>query len=167
LAKRQPVARDLRFVMTTLKVVTDLERIGDLSCHVAQLVLDGLPAREQDVVGDITAAGQTVIGMLRDAVDALMNGDAERAAEVIRTDEQVDADCAGIARNIAERIVRSPLDVDALMRLIALTRSVERAGDHGTNVAEMVVFLAKGHHIRHLRRINQGGTPQVSRAQRP
>jgi phosphate transport system protein len=153
LARRQPVARDLRFVVTALKIVTDLERIGDLACNAAQCVVSSvrLP-REPSLDTAVQAMGREVASMLRDAIDALVESDATRAAAVISHDERVDRAYRALERQLVAAMSQRPGDIEALLRVLSLARSLERAADHCTNIAEMVVFLAKGHQVRHLRR---------------
>ncbi len=157
LAKRQPVARDLRFVMTTLKVVTDLERIGDLACNIGKLVVEGVAGLEPEARKLTEEMGRVAVAMVHDVIDALVESDPEKAKAVIERDRWVDATCADLSRSIAKRIAEQPSEVEAYMRLVAITRSIERVADHSTNLAEMVVFLVKGRDVRHLRRVSTAG----------
>lgn len=151
LAKRQPVARDLRFVMTTLKVVTDLERIGDLACNIGKLVVEGVAGVDGEARTLTEEMGKVATVMLHDVIDALVESDPGKAQTVIEQDHWVDQRCADLSRRIAASIARQPSEVEASMRLVAITRSIERIADHNTNLAEMVVFLVKGRDVRHLR----------------
>ncbi len=153
LAKRQPVARDLRFVMTTLKVVTDLERIGDLACNIAKLVVDGVSALDPKSRQMTEEMGKAAVAMVHDVIDALVESDPEKAESVIERDKWVDQTCAELARRIAQSIAARPTEVDVYMRLVTISRAIERVADHSTNLAEMVVFLVKGRDVRHLRRM--------------
>jgi phosphate transport system protein len=151
LATRQPVAKDLRFVLTSLKVVTDLERIGDLAGKVARLVAEGVEVNDSEARRLTEDMGRAVTAMLHDAIDGLVESDVYKAEAVIQRDDAVDETCAGLLKLIAQGIMRDVQRVEAYLRLHTVARSIERIGDHCTNVAEMVVFLVRGQHVRHLR----------------
>lgn len=149
LARRQPVASDLRFVTTSLKVVTDLERIGDLATNICERVveLQGMPAGlRPKVIGEM---GQAARNMLRDAMDALVDGDAQKAEEVVVRDNWVDEQYRMLFPVIAERMASSPGDLECLMRTLSISKYIERIADHATNLAEMVVFMVDGRDVRH------------------
>jgi len=151
LATRQPVAKDLRFVLTSLKVVTDLERIGDLAGKVARLVAEGIQVSDVQVCRQTEELGRAVTAMLHDAIDALVESDVLKAEAVIQRDDAIDAACATLLKAIAQAITGDPGRVEAYLSLHTVARSIERIGDHSTNVAEMVVFLVRGQYVRHLR----------------
>lgn len=151
LAKRQPVAKDLRFVLTSLKVVTDLERIGDLAGKVARLVAEGVEVNDTEARRLTEEMGRAVTAMLHDAIDGLVESDIYKAEAVIQRDDAVDESCAALLKLIAQGIMRDAQRAEAYLRLHTVARSIERMGDHCTNVAEMVVFLVRGQHVRHLR----------------
>lgn len=166
LAKRQPVARDLRSVMTTLKFVTDLERIGDLASNIGRVVLEGISQPESRCRAQTEELGKAVIDALRRAIDALVELDATRAESVIFQDRDVDDRCAALQSMISEGIVSRPADVQVYLRLLTVVRSLERVADHCTNLAEMVVFLVKGQDVRHLRRSSaEPSSPAQARAE--
>jgi phosphate transport system protein len=151
LATRQPVAKDLRFVLTSLKVVTDLERIGDLAGKVARLVVEGINVNDPDAHRQTDELGRAVTAMLRDAIDALVESDVYKAEAVVKRDDAVDELCAALLKLIAQGIRQNVQLVEDYLRLHTVARSIERIGDHCTNLAEMVVFLVRGQHVRHLR----------------
>lgn len=152
LATRQPVARDLRFIMTALKVVTDLERMGDLAGKVAKLVIAGIATTDAEALRLTGDMGRAVVAMLHDAIDALVEADVFKAEAVIQRDDWIDEQCAALLGHIAAAIGEQPARTDAYLRLHTVARSIERIGDHSTNLAEMVVFLVRGRDVRHLRR---------------
>lgn len=152
LATRQPVAKDLRFVLTSLKVVTDLERIGDLAGKVGRLVAEGIDVSDSETRRQTDEMGRAVTAMLHDAIDALVESDAYKAEAVIQRDDSVDASCNTLLKLIAQAIMRDAQRAEAYLRLHTVARSIERIGDHSTNVAEMVVYLVRGQNVRHLRR---------------
>lgn len=151
LAKRQPVASDLRFVTTALKVVTDLERIGDLGTNICERVLElgsQAPPAGAETIGQMAA---TTRSMLRDALDAFVAGDARRAQHVIDRDSRVDRLYADLFPVLVQLMTSQPEVVDQSMRVLSIAKHLERIADHATNLAEMVVFMVKGEDVRHAR----------------
>ncbi len=149
LARRQPVASDLRFVMAVLKVVTDVERIGDLAVNIAKRARDLIRFERQPVVGRIERLAGEVRGALCSALDALVTADAEKARAVIERDVEIDA----LNAEVIQEIISGPADTqEALACALALSsvsRYLERIGDHSTNVAEMVIYFVVGRDVRH------------------
>lgn len=149
LARRQPVASDLRFVTTTLKVVTDLERIGDLATNICERVLELQGTMSAFRPPAVQEMGEAARNMLRDAMDALVAGDAARAQEVSQRDASIDEQHAALFPVIARQMAATPSESDHLMRLLSISKSIERIADHATNLAEMVVFMVEGRDVRH------------------
>lgn len=149
LARRQPVASDLRFVTTSLKVVTDLERIGDLATNICERVMElqGMPTGLRPRV--ISEMGDAARNMLRDAMDALVEGDARKAQEVVARDSIIDEQYAALFPVIAQQMASTPGEFDHLMRTLSVSKYIERIADHATNLAEMVVFMVDGRDVRH------------------
>jgi phosphate transport system protein len=150
LARRQPVASDLRFITIALKLVTDLERMGDLVVNVCERVieLNQEPALKPYV--GLRAMADLVQSLVRDALDAFVHGDAERAQHVLARDEVVDGAYAEIFRELLTYMMEDPRNIYRATRLQSIAKYLERMGDHATNLAEMVVFMVKGKDIRHL-----------------
>jgi len=150
LARRQPVASDLRFVMLALKVVTDLERIGDLAVNIAKRVRDLARFPVSPMQDRIELLASRVLGALQLALDAFVHADAERAEKVIDGDRDIDALNMHV---IADVISGGDADdVHAVARALALSsvsRYLERIGDHSTNIAEMVIYFVRGRDVRH------------------
>jgi phosphate transport system protein len=150
LAKRQPVASDLRFITIALKLVTDLERIGDLGVNICERAIElGLEPALKPYV-DLTRMAETAQGMVRDALDAFVAADAERARQVIDRDRIVDAYYAQAFRELLTYMLEDPHNIYRAIRAQAVAKYLERIGDHATNLAEMVVFMVMGKDIRHL-----------------
>ena len=150
LALRQPMGRDLRFVMLAVKAVTDLERIGDEAVNLAEriheMVSEGnIPAPSADVPEMARQAGS----MLHDALDAFVAEDADKAIKVLALDDQVDAIYGRILQNAIEYMQVSPDNVRSGMKAASCAKYVERIADHATNIAEMVVYLVRGVDVRH------------------
>ena len=149
LARRQPVASDLRFVTLALKIVTDLERIGDLAANIAKRVRELNPHPALPVYKLVEEMAGKVMVALRDALDAFVAGDTAKAEEVIRKDPEIDALNTRVFSDVIERVSRDPDGVVRGMALSSVSRYLERIGDHATNIAEMVIFFVRGRDIRH------------------
>jgi phosphate transport system protein len=149
LARRQPVASDLRFLTTSLKLVTDLERIGDLGVNICERVLElnEEPALKPYV--DLPKMSEAAQAMVREALDAFVASDAEKARHVIEMDSTVDAYYGQIFRELLTYMMEDPKNIFRATRLQSIAKYLERIGDHATNLAEEVVFMVKGKDIRH------------------
>jgi phosphate transport system protein len=149
LARRQPVASDLRFITTALKNVTDLERIGDLAVNICERVveLDNEPPLGSSAA--IERMATVSLQMLRDALDAFVNADIRKAEHVIARDSTVDAYYAELFPQLVAAMMADPNIVFRATRLQSIGKYLERIGDHATNLAEMVVFMVKGKDVRH------------------
>jgi phosphate transport system protein len=149
LARRQPVASDLRFVMLAVKVVTDLERIGDLAVNIAKRVKELLRLPPSSMQERLELLAERVLAALQLALDAFVHADAERAEQVIEGDRDIDALNMHVIRDL---LATETQDTQALARSLALSsvsRYFERIGDHATNIAEMVIYFVRGRDIRH------------------
>ena len=145
LLRQQPVASDLRKVSTALKMVTDVERIGDQASDIAELVLH-LHAKSTDAVGvleDILKMSDDVLKMV---IAAYVQVDLAAAAEVIAHDDVIDAAFRRISSEIAQYIAAYPTEAETALDLFMVTKYLERLGDHAVNVAEWVEFLKTGVH---------------------
>jgi phosphate transport system protein len=149
LAKRQPVASDLRVITIAMKMVTDLERIGDLGVNISERVIELNAEPPLTSYVALHKMAQVAEGMVRDALDAFVQRDAERAAQVIERDETMDAHYEQIFRELLQHMMQDPRNIYRATRLQSIAKYLERIGDHATNLAEMVVFMAKGKDIRH------------------
>jgi phosphate transport system protein len=149
LARRQPVASDLRFITTTMKIVTDLERMGDLSAGVCERVLELDADSLKSVRQSLVQMGQVVSDMQHEALDAFIQGDAARAERVIKRDAVVDANYARIFPELLGHMMQDPATVSAAQKLQSVAKNLERLADHATNLGEMVVFMVRGEDKRH------------------
>ncbi|MBN2580702.1 MAG: phosphate signaling complex protein PhoU [Pirellulales bacterium] len=149
LALHQPVATDLRLIVSALKITNDLERIGDMAVNVARKVhgLIGEPLAELNF--DLAGMGQKTQAMLRKSIDALVNADAALAEKVCAEDDEVDTLKHAARAEFEERIRQHPDKVKSYLKLMAVVRNLERIADQATNIAEDVVYLAQGRIIRH------------------
>ncbi len=146
LLRQQPMATDLRRVSTALKLVTDLERIGDHGADIAEIsetLEDGW--QERIPVGeDIRKMSAAALGMVRRAIAAFVAEDLALARQVVADDDEVDALFDSIKRALAAYIAENPGEVDAAMDLLMVIKYLERLGDHAVNVAEWVSFMKSG-----------------------
>jgi phosphate transport system protein len=149
LALRQPVARDLRFLTAALKINADLERIGELSVHVAQRAVQLMHHPLVRPLVDIPHMGGLVQSMLNKCLEAFLTGSDELARSVLRADDEVDRLRDAVYRELQATMQHDPGVVPAAVDLIFIARNLERIGDHATNIAEDVVFLVKGIDVRH------------------
>ncbi len=149
LALHQPVAIDLRFIVAALKINNDLERIGDMAVNIARKA--GVVADEPEMAMPFDIAGmwKKTQSMLRDSIDALMNMDGAKAGEVCRRDDEVDQIKRDIRIAVEDEIRRNPQHVRPLMRVLAVSRNLERIADCATNIAEDVIYMSEGRIIRH------------------
>lgn len=149
LALHQPVAIDLRFIVTALKINNDLERIGDLSVNIAER---SEFLSRQDPINfpfDFDRMAEKVQVMLRKGIDALVNMDCDLAYEVCEMDDEVDAINSEMYELVKQRTLASPSQIDILLHLLSVSRHLERIGDHATNIAEDVIYMVEGRIVRH------------------
>jgi phosphate transport system protein len=151
LALRQPVAFDLRFLTAALKLVTDLERIGDESVNIAERAKEGHGVAKEKVEADLKSMSEQAQKMLRSALDAFVAGEAVGAENVLSQDDEVDALYGGILRTMMDFMVAEPTEIPAAIRVIKVAKYLERVADHATNIAEEVIFMVRGEDVRHLR----------------
>ena len=149
LVLQQPVARDLRFLTSVLKINTDLERMGDLANNLASRAqsLSKLPPLRLDI--DIPHMSSLVESMLLKSLDAFLRADADLAQEVLMSDDEVDRIRGEAYGEIVAHMQTNPSDVRAGVEMIFVVRNLERIGDHATNMAEDVIYMAKGVDVRH------------------
>ena len=149
LALRQPAARDLRFITIALKIVTDLERIGDQCANIAKRAreLNEEPPLKPYI--DIPRMAHRAEIMVKEALDAFVRGDADLAVKVCKDDSFVDDLNIQIQRELLTYMIEDPTTITRAIKLNYISKSLERVSDHATNVAEMVIFMVKGKDIRH------------------
>jgi phosphate transport system protein len=156
LARRQPVAPDLRFITMALKLVTDLERIGDLGVNISERVVELNAEPPLKPYVDLPNMAREVQEMLHEALDAFVAADVDRAHRVIVRDRNVDAYYTQIFRELLTYMMEDPRNIFRASRLQSIAKYLERIGDHVTNLGEMVVFMVKGKDIRHGGRQESG-----------
>lgn len=149
LALRQPAAGDLRLIITGLKINTDLERIGDLAVNLCERVLELLEAPPLKPLIDLPRMADRARAMLRQALDAYVARDAERAQQVCALDDEVDRLNDQVFRELLTYMLENPANIPRALGLIMIGKYLERIADHATNISEMVIYLVKGKDIRH------------------
>jgi phosphate transport system protein len=151
IVKRQPAANDLRTVMATIKVITDLERIGDEATKIARagktiLGRDAAAISHYETVRVIAASAGD---MLHDALDAFARLDAKQAAKLIAQDQLIDHEFRSIMRNLITFMMEDPRTISAALDTLWVAKAIERIGDHAKNIAEYVIYVVEGKDIRH------------------
>ncbi len=150
IALHQPAARDLRLITTALKITTDLERIGDLATHIAERAIELAAEPPVKPYVDIPQMAELASSMVHRSLDAFVREDIELALEVCGSDDTIDRLHDQLFRELLSFMVDDPQAISRTMRLLFVSKYLERIGDHATNIAEMVIFLVKGTSIRHM-----------------
>ena len=149
LALHQPVAVDLRAIVSAVKINSDLERVGDLAVNIAEAAKRYLTHPPVKELIDIPRMGVIAQGMLRDALDAYVRRDVGLAQSVLDRDDELDALKTLVFRELLAHMLRDQATVEPALDLILISRHLERIGDHATNVAEDVIFMVSARDVRH------------------
>jgi len=152
IARRQPAARDLRFLMAASKCVTNLERAGDEARKVAKRlrrihengVAQGINTTE------LRRSGELALMILRKALDAFARMDAAAAAQIVRDDEAVDSSCRAFGRRVVMQMTEALQTIPVGVEYIFIAKAIERIGDHAANIAESIVYVVEGRDVRHI-----------------
>ena len=149
LALHQPMATDLRAIVATVKINTDLERVGDLAVNIAEAAKRYATHPPVKKLIDIPQMGDIAQEMLHDALDAFVRRDTKLAQQVLNEDDLLDGLKTQIFRELLEYMLRDPATVEPALDLILVSRHLERIGDHATNIAEDVIFMVSALDVRH------------------
>ncbi len=152
IARRQPAAGDLRMVMTVVKLITDLERIGDEADKIARMakMIHTSERLYTPRLADIKHAANLALDMLRKALDAFARLDTNTAVALLRQDEHVDEAYRAILRQLLTFMMEDPRTISASLEILFIAKAIERIGDHAKNMAEYIIYLVKGKDVRHV-----------------
>ncbi len=149
LALYQPTAIDLRFITTTMKIVTDLERIGDQAVNIAQRSIELNQEPQLKPYIDLPRMAEKAQRMVKESLDAFVARDTELARQVCAKDDEVDGIKEQIFRELLTYMMSDAKTIPRAIRLILISRFLERVADHATNIAEMVVYMVESKMVRH------------------
>ncbi len=151
IARRQPAAGDLRMVMAVVKIITDLERIGDEADKIARMakLIHTSERLYTPRITEVRRVADIALEMLRKALDAFARLDTSAAVELLRQDEVVDESFRAILRQLITFMMEDPRTISASLEILFVAKAIERIGDHAKNMAEYVVYLVKGKDVRH------------------
>ncbi|MBF0563717.1 MAG: phosphate signaling complex protein PhoU [Nitrospirae bacterium] len=155
IARRQPVARDLRFITTGMKITTDLERIADHAVNIAEKSRDLNDMPVTRAYNDISKMREVVQRMVKDAIDSFVNEDRKLAKDVIIRDDEVDDLNASIIDDLISTMIENSASVIQSTKLTYISRNLERIADLAVNISEMVIYMVEGRIIRHMANLNE------------
>jgi len=150
IALRQPMATDLRFITTAMKITVDLESMGDMAVNISQRAIELNKEPQLKPYKNIPKMAQIVERMVRDTIDAFLKGDTELAYDVIKKDDEVDDLTVTNFNELSDLMIKDPKIVPIAIKRTYVAKYLERIADHATNIAEMVIYLCKGKIIRHM-----------------
>jgi len=157
LATRAPAAGDLRLIVAIIKTITDLERIGDEAEKIGFLASKlAVMDRPADSYRELKNLGNHVLQMLRDAMNAFARLDVAASLDVVREDEEVDAEYEAIARQGITFMMEDPHNIKRVMNVTWVARALERIGDHSKNICEYVIYMVEGRDVRHTDIVESG-----------
>lgn len=153
IARRQPTARDLRLLIAISKTIGNLERVGDEAARIARtvqrLINTGVSSRLRLPVSDVSFEATLATASLRKSLDAFARLDVGVAVEVIKSDNEIDAEFDGLMRKLITYMMEDPRTISASIDLVFVAKAIERVGDHAKNLAEQVIYVVKGADVRH------------------
>lgn len=150
IALRQPKAGDLRFITTAMKIITDLERMGDLAEDICERAIELNEEPQLKPYIDIPRMTEIAQGMVRDSLDAFVRGCTKLPYEVIKRDDEVDNLTVQVFNECLFYMIQDPHTVSRAVKLTYIAKYLERIADHATNIAEMVIYMVEGKIIRHI-----------------
>jgi phosphate transport system protein len=152
IARRQPTAVDLRMMMTVIKIITDLERIGDEAEKIARMakLIYQKDRLQTPRLSEVRHAANLALAMLREALDAFARLDLGAAGRVVRQDQRVDEEFRAILRQLVTFMMEDPRTITMALEILFVAKAIERIGDHAKNMAEYVVYMVKGKDVRHV-----------------
>jgi phosphate transport system protein len=157
LLAKAPLASELRLIMVAMKISHDLERLGDEATTISRRVLELNQEPQLHIEVNIPSMATLGLQMLKEALEAFVNRDTAKARAIIPRDKQIDSLNKQLHRELASYMVERPGTITRCLNLMTISKSLERVGDHATNIAEEVVYLHEGEDIRHDPQLKQGG----------
>jgi len=158
IALRQPMAKDLRFITTTMKITTDLERMGDLAVNIAERAMELTEEPFLKPFVNIPKMAEIAQSMVRDTLDAFVTGCSRLPYEVIKRDDEVDDLTVQNFNELLDFMLRDPKIIPLAVKRTYVAKYLERIADHATNIAEMVIYMCEGKIIRHMEFPERGGS---------
>ena len=149
LALRQPMATDLRLIMATTRITSDLERVGDLAVNIAEAAARYIQNPQVKPLIDLPKMSELAQQMLRDALSSFVSGEVAMASDVLKRDDMLDDLKRQVFQDLLTYMLNNPELVAPALDLVLISRHLERVGDHATNIAEDIIFLVEGRDIRH------------------
>jgi phosphate transport system protein len=165
---RGPIASELRLVVVGMKASHDLERVGDEATSIARRARKLAIEPRLELYADIPRMANIALGMLRDALDCFVHEDEQKALSVIRRDPEVDNFNRLVYRRLTSYMIENPDTIARALELMFISKSIERIADHATNIAEEMIYLARGKDVRHsdvVKQAQQEGSNEVSKEQ--
>lgn len=150
IAKRQPTAKDLRLVMSIIKTITDLERIGDVATRIARVAIETPSTKGQKYHVSLEPLCRQAISMLHQVLDAFARMDVGAAAEVYKLDDNLDEEYEAVIRQLTTYMMDDPKNIPSILQVMWSARAIERIGDRCQNICEYIIYFVKGRDIRHL-----------------
>ncbi len=154
IARRQPAARDLRFLLAMSKMITNLERAGDeaekIAKRVKRLMEDG--ASRTVNIAEIKLSGDMAVSILRRVLDAFARLDTVAAAQIVRDDKAIDEEFRAFVRKLVTYMMEDPRTISVGLEFLFIAKAIERIGDHAKNIAEFIIYIVKGTDVRHISR---------------
>ena len=172
IALHQPVALDLRTLVSAPRISADVERVGDLAVNISEVAQRYLQHPPVKPLIDLPRMGDLALKMLHEALDAFLSGDASLAKTVLRQDDWLDALKDQVFREVLTHMLGDPLTIEPGVDLILMSRHLERVGDHATSIAEDVIFIVEARDVRHrstkpTETTNRAGGTTIERRKEP
>jgi len=152
IARRQPTARDLRFLIGISKTLGNLERAGDEAARVARMAVSiiGSGQARRLPMSELRLASELASSLMRRALDALARLDVEEAVAIMREDDRIDVEFNGFVRKLVTFMMEDPRTISASLDLVFVAKAIERIGDHAKNIGEQIIYIVRGLDVRHV-----------------
>lgn len=162
IARRQPAARDLRLLLGVIRVISDLERVGDQAAKIAKLVLSGEQRGNLPRVHSIYQSAELATSMIRGALDAFAREDGVAARQVMNSDQALDDQYIASMRQLITYMMEDPRTISSALDDLWVAKAIERIGDHAENIAEVAIYIAEGEDVRYGASVASQTTPAAT-----